>query len=174
MSDTSPKKNSMFDKILLGTAAFLAIGMMAVGPRGEAKLVPDDKDAETEPVDEKKAPVVTKASDNKKVAAIQAELQKTRQANATLEAQLRKNTIALEVLRDKNSGDPNAQALNKTKASLEAKEAELAQLKLKLASVEKGASEENKAAKAIENARAEKEELIKNLERLLKEAKSGK
>ena len=49
----------------------------------------------------------------------------------------------------------------------------MAKLKSKLANVEKGASEEGKAAKAVEDAREQKEKLIKNLEKLLEEAKSG-
>ena len=175
MSDTTPKKNSIFDKILLGTAAVLAIGMMAVGPRGEAKLITDEKEVEENQGLEKEQVKQTpgaKSVDSKKVAAIQAELKKAHQANATLEAQLRKNKIALEMKKDKASTDANLQALKKAKAALEAKEAELAKLKSKMA--EKVASQEDdgKAAKAVEDARAQKEELIKNLENALKKAKS--
>lgn len=115
-----------------------------------------------------------KSGVNKKVAAIQAELKRARQDNATLKAQLRKNEIALEMKKDKESGDPSVQALKKAKEALEAKDAELAKLKTKLASVEKGASEANtgKAAKAVDAAREQMEELNKNFEKLVKEAKS--
>ena len=103
MSDTPSKKNSIFDKALLGTAGFLAIGMMALGPRG------DDNPS----------------LDNEKL-----------------------------------------------KMVLEAKEAELAKLRSKLASVGKGPSAAG-AGKAVDDAREQKEQLIKNLEKLLKKAKSG-
>lgn len=56
--------------------------------------------------------------------------------------------------------------------ALEAKEAELAKLKSKLASVEKGTSGAN-TGKAVDDVSEQKEQLIKNLEKLLKEAKSG-
>ena len=180
MSETSSKKNSIFDKALLGTAGVLAIGMMALGPRGEDKPSFDNEEVagnqSIEKEEDRKAPADLKEGKpgvNEKVAAIQAELKRTRLANATLEAQLRKNEIALEMKRDKESGDPNVQALKKAKVALEAKDAELAKLKAKLASVEKGTSGAN-TGKAADDASVQEEQLIKNLEKLLKEAKSGK
>lgn len=180
MSETSSKKNSIFDKALLGTAGVLAIGMMALGPRGEDKPSSDNEEVAGNQSIEKeeggKAPSDLKegkSAVNKKVAAIQAELKRSRQDNATLEAQLRKNKIALEMRKDKESGDPDVQALKKAKVALEAKDVELAKLKSKLASVEKGASGA-KTGKAVDDASVQKEQLIKNLEKLLKEAKSGK
>ena len=180
MSDTSSKKNSIFDKALLGTAGVLAIGMMALGPRGEDKPSSDNEevagDQSIKKEEDRKAPTGMeegKSGVNEKVAAIQAELKRERLENATLEAQLRKNKIALEMKKDKESGDPNVQALKKAKVALEAKDVELAKLKSKLASVEKGASGA-KTGKAVDDASVQKEQLIKNLEKLLKEAKSGK
>jgi hypothetical protein len=187
MSDTSSKKNSIFDKALLGTAGVLAIGMMALGPRGEDKPSSDNEEVvgnqSIEKEEDQKAPADMKEGKsgvNGKVAAIQAELKRTqaelkraRLENATLEAQLRKNEIALEMKKDKESGDPNVQALKKAKVALEAKDAELAKLKAKLASLGKGTSGAN-TGKAVDDASVQKEQLIKNLEKLLKEAKSGK
>ncbi|MCH1510919.1 MAG: hypothetical protein L7T84_17070 [Akkermansiaceae bacterium] len=180
MSETSSKKNSIFDKALLGTAGVLAIGMMALGPRGEDKPSSDNEEVAGNQSIEKeeggKAPSDLKEGKsgmNKKVAAIQAELKRARQDNATLEAQLRKNKIALEMKKDKESGDPDVQALKKAKVALEAKDAELAKLKAKLASLGKGTLGAN-TGKAVDDASVQKEQLIKNLEKLLKEAKSGK
>ena len=113
-----------------------------------------------------------KSGANNEVAALQAELNRARLDNATLKAQLRKKEIALEMTKEKESGDPNVQALKKVKTVLEAKEAELAKLKSKLASVGKGPSVAS-TGKAVDDAREQKEQLIKNLEKLLKEAKSG-
>lgn len=181
MSDTSSKKNSIFDKALLGTAGVLAIGMMALGPRGEDKPSSDNEEVagnqSIKKEEDRKAPTGMeegKSGVNEKVAAIQAELKRARLENATLEAQLRKNKIALEMKKDKESGDPNVQALKRAKEALEAREAELAKLKSKLASVEKGTSGANtgKAAKAVDAAREQMEELNKNFEKLVKEAKS--
>ena len=180
MSDTSSKKNSIFDKALLGTAGVLAIGMMALGPRGEDKPSSDNEEVagnqSIKKEEDRKAPTGMeegKSGLNKKVAAIQAELKRARQDNATLEAQLRKNKIALEMKKDKESGDPDVQALKKAKVALEAKDAELAKLKAKLASLGKGTLGAN-TGKAVDDASVQKEQLIKNLEKLLKEAKSGK
>lgn len=179
MSDTSSKKNSIFDKALLGTAGVLAIGMMALGSRGEDNPSPDnERVVENQSVEEdegQKSPLGVKEGRsvvNNEVAAIQAELKKARLDNATLKAQLRKKEIALEMRKDKESGDPNVQALKKVKAALEAKEAELAKLKSKLASVGKGPSVAS-TGEVVDDAREQKEQLIKNLEEILKEAKSG-
>ena len=115
MSDTSPKKNSIFDKALLGTAGVLAIGMMALGPRGEDKPSSDNEEVagnqSIEKEEDRKAPADMKEGKpgvNEKVAAIQAELKRmqaelkrARLDNATLEAQLRKSEIALEMKKDK-------------------------------------------------------------------------
>ena len=179
MSDTPSKKNSIFDKALLGTAGILAIGMMALGPRGEDNpSLDNEKLAENQGVGKEegqKAPAGMKegkSGANNEVAALQAELNRARLDNATLKAQLRKKEIALEMRKEKESGDPNVQALKKVKTVLEAKEAELAKLKSKLASVGKGPSVAS-TGKAVDDAREQKEQLIKNLEKLLKEAKSG-
>lgn len=114
MSDTPSKKNSIFDKALLGTAGILAIGMMALGPRGEDNPSPDNE----------------KLAENQGVG--KEEGQK-----------------APAGMKEGKSGDPNVQAFKKVKAALEAEEGEL--------------------LKILE----QKEQLIKNLEKLLKEAKSG-
>ena len=179
MTDTPSKKNSIFDKALLGTAGILAIGMMALGPRGEDNPSPNnEKLLENQSVGKEegeKAPAGTKegrSGVNNEVAALQAELNRARLDNSTLKAQLRQKEIALEMRKDKESGDPNVQALKKLKTALEAKEAELAKLKSKLASVGKGPSVAS-TGKAVDDARQQKEQLIKNLEKILKKAKSG-
>lgn len=185
MSETSSKKNSIFDKALLGTAGVLAIGMMALGPRGEDKPSSDNEEVvgnqSVEKEEDRKAPADMKEGKSamiEKMAAIQAELKRARMENATLEAQVRKNEIALEMKKDKESGDPNVKALKEAKVALEAKEAELTKLKsnfskkaAELASVKKETSVAS-TGKAVDDAREQKEQLIKNLEKLLKEAKS--
>ena len=181
MSDTPSKKNSIFDKALLGTAGVLAIGMMALGPRGDDNPSPDnEKLVENQSIGKgegQKALAGTRevrSGVNNGVAALQAELNRARLDNSNLKAQLRKKEIALEMRKDKESGDTNVQALKEAKEALEAREAELAKLKSKLASVEKGTSGANtgKAAKAVDAAREQMEELNKNFEKLVKEAKS--
>ena len=179
MSETPSKKNSIFDKALLGTAGVLAIGMMALGPRGEDNLSPNNEEVvgnqSVKKEEGREAPAGVKEGKsgvNNEVAAIQAELKAARLDNATLEAQLRQKEIALEMRKDKESGDPNVRALKKVKAALEAKEAELAKLRSKLASVGKGPTVAS-TGKALDDAREQKEQLIKNLEKLLKKAKSG-
>ena len=179
MSDTPSKKNSIFDKALLGTAGILAIGMMALGPRGDDNPSPDnEKLVENQSIGKgegQKALAGTRevrSGVNNGVAALQAELNRARLDNSNLKAQLRKKEIALEMRKDKESGDPNVEALKRVKTVLEAKEAELAKLKSKLASVGKGPSVAS-TGKAVDDAREQKEQLIKNLEKLLKKAKSG-
>lgn len=189
MSDTSSKKNSVFDKVLLGVAGALAIGMLAAGPRKEHKPAPDKEEVAQNESDEKeeKAKVkVTKVSSSeaqKKIAAMQEELAKTKRANADLKVQLESSNMALTM----QGGDSaavvtNKKELKKAKASLESMQAEIKALKDSLAKAQSKAPakpEDNmaqveSAKKAAAAERKRKEELIKTLEKALEEAKSGK
>ena len=179
MSDTSPKKNSLFDKILLGVAGTLAIGMLAAGPAKEPQPAPDKEEVAEKEEAKNPAPVVKTpeavAEAKKKVAAMEKELAKTKQANKDLEAQLRTSNMALEM----KGGNPaefakSKEALKKAQASLASKESEIEQLKGQLTKT-KGTKPGDQSAKMseIEEAKNKAEAELKRLKEATEKARKA-
>lgn len=188
MSETTSKKNSIFDKVLLGVAGVLAIGMLAFGAPEKSAPSPEKEEvAEQEggqPAAPEKSAAKTKADESaarKKLAEVTAALAKAKQENKDLNSKIRARNLALEM----KGGDAasiltNGKELKKAKAELEAKQVEVKKLKDRLAKVtasESKGDEMSEIAAAKKAAEAElkrKMEAIEIARKALEEAVSGK
>jgi hypothetical protein len=187
MSETSSKKNSIVDKILLGAAGGLAIGMFAFGSAGEKKAETEEKavveqegaDGEKDspaPAEKKEAQTGTpkkSAAAQKELAKMKADLAKVREVNANLAAELRAKKMALEMRDGKPVVDTTkAKELDKAKAELEKLKAKLAEARKSVPSSKDGKMDDLDALKKeMEAELKRKDEAIKAAKEALKAVK---